>query len=142
MPKGEAPKLFLGVHARLVFLKEEDQAGVDTEEELWGFALGHPWVHFTPFASFAALREVLCSRINRERKSERVRICGCFSAVCTSTPPPSPGAHPDRVGEGGGVEVQTAEKQPQIRTLSLFRSRFIREHKTSRRAAKEAKGVK
>jgi hypothetical protein len=58
----------------------------------------------------------------------------------------TPFAHPVwvryRVGEGGGVEVQTAEKQPQIRTLSLFRSRFIREHKTSRRAAKEAKGVK
>jgi hypothetical protein len=71
-------------------VKERKMKPLDTEEELWGFALGHPWVHFTPFASFAALREVLCSRINRERKSERVRICGCFSAVCTSTPPPSP----------------------------------------------------
>jgi IS605 OrfB family transposase len=28
MPKGEAPKLFLGVHARLVFLKEEDERAV------------------------------------------------------------------------------------------------------------------
>ena len=28
MPKGEAPKLFLGVHARLVFLKEEDEQAV------------------------------------------------------------------------------------------------------------------
>jgi predicted transposase len=28
MPKGEAPKLYLGVHARLVFLKEEDEAAV------------------------------------------------------------------------------------------------------------------
>jgi len=28
MPKGEAPKLYLGVHARLVFLKEEDKRAV------------------------------------------------------------------------------------------------------------------
>jgi IS605 OrfB family transposase len=28
MPKGEAPKLFLGVHARLVFLKKEDEQAV------------------------------------------------------------------------------------------------------------------
>jgi IS605 OrfB family transposase len=28
MPKGEAPKLFLGVHARLVFLKKEDERAV------------------------------------------------------------------------------------------------------------------
>jgi IS605 OrfB family transposase len=28
MPKGEAPKLYLGVHARLVFLKEEDEQAV------------------------------------------------------------------------------------------------------------------
>jgi predicted transposase len=28
MPKGEAPKLYLGVHARLVFLKEEDERAV------------------------------------------------------------------------------------------------------------------
>jgi hypothetical protein len=35
-----------------VFFLEEDQAGVDTEEELRGFALGHPWVHFTPFRLF------------------------------------------------------------------------------------------
>jgi hypothetical protein len=27
MPKGKVPKLFLGVHARLVFLKEEDERG-------------------------------------------------------------------------------------------------------------------
>jgi hypothetical protein len=28
MPKGAAPKLYLGVHARLVFLKEEDEQAV------------------------------------------------------------------------------------------------------------------
>jgi len=28
MPKGEAPKLYLGVHARLIFLKEEDERAV------------------------------------------------------------------------------------------------------------------
>ena len=28
MPKGAAPKLYLGVHARLVFLKEEDERAV------------------------------------------------------------------------------------------------------------------
>jgi len=31
-----------------VFLLEKGQAGVDAEVELRGFALGHPWVHFTP----------------------------------------------------------------------------------------------
>jgi hypothetical protein len=28
MPKGAAPKLYLGVHARLVFLKKEDEQAV------------------------------------------------------------------------------------------------------------------
>ncbi|WP_172959958.1 hypothetical protein [Thermus scotoductus] len=28
MPEAKAPKLFLGVHARLVFLKEEDKRAV------------------------------------------------------------------------------------------------------------------
>jgi hypothetical protein len=35
-----------------VFLLEKDQAGVDTEEELRGCALGHSRVHFTPFRLF------------------------------------------------------------------------------------------
>jgi DeoR/GlpR family transcriptional regulator of sugar metabolism len=34
------------------------------------------------------------------------------------------------------------KNSPQIRTLFLFRSRFIQKRKTSRRVAKEAKGVK
>jgi len=36
----------------LVFLLEEDQAGVDTEVELRGFGLGHSLVHFTLFHLF------------------------------------------------------------------------------------------
>jgi hypothetical protein len=41
----------------------------------------------------------------------------------------------------GGRRKQL-KNSPQIRTLFLFRSRFIHERKTSRRVAKEAKGVK
>ena len=81
MPEAKAPKLYLGVPARLVFPDPkdekavlalmrrfsaahqvqdrllvlgvwEDQAGVDAEVELRGFGLGHSWVHLTPFCLF------------------------------------------------------------------------------------------
>jgi IS605 OrfB family transposase len=39
-------------------------------------------------------------------------------------------------------EEQTAKNSPQIRTLPLFRSRFIRKHKSSRKAAKRQRGSK
>jgi hypothetical protein len=61
-----------------VFLLEKDQAGVDAEVELRGCALGHPGFILPPFASFAALREVLRFWMNRERKRKSVRICGLF----------------------------------------------------------------
>jgi hypothetical protein len=35
-----------------VFLLEKDQAGVEAEVELRGYALGHSRVHFTPFRLF------------------------------------------------------------------------------------------
>jgi len=44
------------------------------------------------------------------------------------------------VDVGLGGRRKQLKNSSQIRTLSLFRSRFIRERKSSRRVAKEARG--
>jgi IS605 OrfB family transposase len=66
MPKGEAPKLFLGVHARLVFLKKEDeQAVLDLMRR------------FSSATRFAYQR-LLEGRDRKERKREDGPLCTLF----------------------------------------------------------------
>jgi nucleotidyltransferase substrate binding protein (TIGR01987 family) len=66
MPKGAAPKLYLGVHARLVFLKKEDEQ-----------ALLNPMRRFSSATRFA-YRRLLEGKTREELKREDGPLCTLF----------------------------------------------------------------